>query len=55
MAPKARLADDAAPPAAPVPSLRTGYCIILAALLFLVLGSYAMLFSAFAGPSGIAV
>jgi len=38
-----------------IPSLQTGYCILLSAFVFLVLGSYATFFSAFHDSTGIAI
>ncbi|KZT69003.1 hypothetical protein DAEQUDRAFT_811681 [Daedalea quercina L-15889] len=40
-------------PDASIPSLRTGYCIIISAVLFFVLGSYATLLSAFYPRTGV--
>ncbi|KAH9951316.1 hypothetical protein B0H21DRAFT_705610 [Amylocystis lapponica] len=38
-----------------VPNLHTGYCILLSSVFFLLLGSYATFFSAFATPHGIMI
>ncbi|KAH9934805.1 uncharacterized protein B0H18DRAFT_1114657 [Fomitopsis serialis] len=40
---------------ASVPSVRTGYCIVISSILFFALGSYATLFSAFYPHTGIPV
>lgn len=40
---------------ASVPSVRTGYCIVISSILFFILGSYATLFSAFYPHTGVPI